>query len=76
MQFTHACFSRVVHTGHTRNDGSMFADLFTEEGVFGAAKGRAQLTALARTGSGGEAARHFASNVMITPTERGATGTQ
>src|SRR5688572_19870509 len=67
-------FGFALDTG--ANDGSMFADLFTEDGVFGAAKGRAQLTALARTRSGGEAARHVASNVMITPTERGATGTQ
>ena len=67
-------FGYALDTG--ANDGSMFADLFTEDGVFGAAKGRAQLTALARTRSGGEAARHVASNVMITPTARGATGTQ
>ena len=25
LQFAHACLSRVVHTGHTRNDGSMLA---------------------------------------------------
>ena len=58
------------------SDGAMFADLFTEDGVFGAAKGRAQLAALARGRSEGAANRHFVSNVMVKPAESGATGTQ
>ena len=58
------------------NDGAMFADLFTEDGVFGAAKGRAQLAALARARSEGAANRHFVSNVIVKPAERGAIGTQ
>ena len=58
------------------NDGAMFADLFTQDGVFGAANGRAQLVALARTRPDGAASRHFVSNVIVRPAERGATGTQ
>jgi hypothetical protein len=58
------------------NDGAMFADLFTPDGVFGAAKGRAQLVALARTRTDGTAGRHFASNVIIRSADRGAIGTQ
>jgi hypothetical protein len=57
-------------------EGAMLADLFTEDGVFAAAKGRAQLSALARARSEGAASRHFVTNVIITSTDRGATGTQ
>ena len=67
-------FGYALDTG--ANDGAMFADLFTEDGVFGEAKGRAQLAALARTRRGGAAHRHFVTNVIVRPTERGATGTQ
>jgi hypothetical protein len=70
----------VTRSGHAldtgANDGARFADLFTEDGVFGAAKGRAQLAALARARYDGAASRHFVSNVIIKPAERGATGTQ
>jgi len=58
------------------NDGGMFADLFTPDGAYGTAKGRASLVALARTRTDGIAGRHFASNVIIRATDRGATGTQ
>ncbi|HEX5108773.1 MAG TPA: nuclear transport factor 2 family protein [Vicinamibacterales bacterium] len=67
-------FGYALDTG--ANDGGMFADLFAQDGVFGAAKGRAQLAALARMRGDGDANRHFVSNVVITPTEGGATGTQ
>jgi hypothetical protein len=67
-------FGYAVDTG--ANDGTMFGDLFTEDGVFGEAKGRSQLAALARTRPGGVANRHFVSNVIVRATENGATGTQ
>ena len=67
-------FGYALDTG--AGDGAMFADLFTEDGVFGAATGRSQLAALARARSEGAANRHFVSNVIIEPAERGATGTQ
>ena len=67
-------FGYALDTG--ANEGAMFGDLFAEDGVFGAAKGRAQLTAMARSRSDGAANRHFVSNVLISPAERGATGTQ
>ncbi len=58
------------------NNGAMFADLFTEDGVFGEANGRAQLAAFARPRPGGAANRLFVTNVIVRATERGATGTQ
>jgi hypothetical protein len=67
-------FGYAVDTG--ANDGAMFADLFTEDGVYGGAKGRSQLAALTRTRPGGVAHRHFVSNVIVRPTGKGATGTQ
>src|SRR5678815_3867790 len=67
-------FGYALDTG--ANDGAMFADLFTEDGVYGAAKGRTQLAALARTRPDGAANRHFVTNVIVRPAERGATGTQ
>jgi len=69
-----ARFGYALDTG--AGDGAMFADLFTADGSFAAATGRAQLVALARARSEGAAARHFVSNVIIRPGERGATGTQ
>src|SRR5687767_5521714 len=69
-----ARFGYALDTG--ANDGAMLADLFTQDGVFGAAKGKAQLVALARTRPDGAANRHFATNVIVRPAERGATGTQ
>ena len=67
-------FGYAVHTG--ANDGAMFADLFMEDGIYGEAKGRSQLAAVARTRPDGESYRHFVTNVMVRPTERGAAGTQ
>ena len=67
-------FGYALDTG--ANDGTMFADLFTEDGVYGAAKGHTQLAALARTRPDGAANRHFVTNVIVRPAERGATGTQ
>ena len=69
-----ARFGYALDTG--AGDGAMFADLFTADGSFAAATGRAQLVALARARSEGAAARHFVSNVIIRPGERGATCTQ
>jgi hypothetical protein len=69
-----ARFGYALDTG--ANDGAMFADLFTPDGVFGTANGRTQLVALARTRPDSRANRHFASNLIIRPAERGATGTQ
>ena len=69
----------VTRAGHaldtSASDGAMFADLFTADGAYDAARGRAQLLALARTRRDGEMGRHFATNVIITPSGRGATGT-
>src|SRR5262245_17741979 len=67
-------FGYAVDTG--ASEGAMFADLFTEDGVYGEAKGRSQLAALARTRPGGAANRHFVSNVIVRPVEGGANGTQ
>jgi hypothetical protein len=67
-------FGHALDTG--ANDGAMFADLFTQDGVFGSARGRVQLAALARTRSDRDFTRHFVSNILITPTGQGATGTQ
>jgi hypothetical protein len=53
----------------------MFAELFTEDCVYGDAKGRSQLAAVARPRPGGETYRHFVTNVIVRPAERGATGT-
>jgi hypothetical protein len=62
--------------GSGADDGALFADLFTPDGAFGAASGRAQLAAIARSRPDGAASRHFATNAMIRPAGRGATGTQ
>ena len=67
-------FGYAIDSG--ANDGAMFADLFTEDGVYGAAKGRTQLATVARTHPDGAANRHFVTNVIVRPTDRGATGTQ
>jgi hypothetical protein len=67
-------FGYTLDTG--AGDGAMFADLFTEDGVFGAAKGRAQLTAMARSRDEGTGNRHFVSNPIIRAAGNGATGTQ
>jgi hypothetical protein len=67
-------FGYAVDTG--ANEGAMFADLFTEDGVYGEAKGRSQLAAVARNRPGDVAHRHFVTNVIVRPTESGATGTQ
>lgn len=69
-----ARFAYALDTG--ADNGAMFADLFADDGSFGTAKGRDQLAAMARARSGGAANRHFASNVIIHPSERGAVGTQ
>ena len=60
-------------------DGSAYAALFTPDGTFGTqAKGTAQLAELAaktnKERSGPAFARHFVTNVMITPAPEGATG--
>jgi hypothetical protein len=66
-------FSYAVQGG--ADGGKMFADLFTEDGVYGEAKGRSQLAQVA--GHSGDAAyRHFVTNVIVRPSERGAVGTQ
>jgi hypothetical protein len=62
----------AVDTG--ANDGAMFADLFTEDGVYGEAKGRSQLAEVGRRRPG-VAHRNFVTNVIVRPTERGATST-
>jgi hypothetical protein len=67
-------FSYALDTG--ANEGAMFADLFTADGVFGEATGRAQLAAFARPRPGAAVHRRFVTNVIVRPTERGATGTQ
>jgi hypothetical protein len=66
-------FGYAVDTG--ANDGAMFADLFTEDGVYGEAKGRSQLAAVARNRPG-DVHRHFVTNVIVRAAEGGATGTQ
>jgi hypothetical protein len=66
-------FGYAVDTG--ANDGALFADLFTEDGVYGEAKGRSQLAAVARNRPGA-LYRHFVTNVIVRAGEGGATGTQ
>jgi len=65
-------FGYALDTG--ANDGAMFADLFTEDGVYGAAKGRTQLAALARTlGANGEleaAARRYEDAAALDSTSK------
>jgi hypothetical protein len=59
------------------NNGLTFAELFTADGRFGNASGRERLIALARDNSKNNPnTRHFVTNVMITATPEGASGTQ
>jgi hypothetical protein len=59
------------------DNGYQFADLFTDDGSFGRAKGREQLAALARGGRRGPRfVRNFSTFAIITPTPEGATGVQ
>ena len=67
-------FGYALDTG--AGDGAMFADLFAADGVYGAANGRSELAALARTRPDGAASRHFVTNVIVQSSERGAIGTQ
>ena len=64
-------YNRYYHT-IDRNDAQGWADTFTDDGEFNGTKGRAALMA-ARKG-GPSQTRHMYSNLVITPTAEGATG--
>ena len=58
-------------------DAEGWADVFTEDGVFGNSEGRAALIEFAtgfHSGQGGNA-RHWNTNIHVTPTADGADGT-
>jgi hypothetical protein len=60
----------ALHTG--QDDGNMYAGLFTADGVFDKAVGRAQLAAFARGGRKGT--RSLVTNVIVEPSAEGAIG--
>ena len=66
-----------VRYAHTLDlgDAEGWADTFTPDGVFANSKGRAELITFAKGFyDGGGAARHWNSQVLITPTAEGADG--
>jgi SnoaL-like protein len=59
------------------DNGYMYADLYTPDGVFGRSKGREELAALARGGRRGPLnVRNMGSYGIIRPSPEGATGIQ
>jgi hypothetical protein len=70
-----ARFSHALHTAV--DNGNTFADLFSADGTYGTATGRARLAALARESRKENAnLRHFITNILIHSTAEGASGTQ
>ncbi len=71
-----ASYAYALDTG--ADNGYMYADLFTPDGVvFNNTTGREKIAALARSQPHGpEYVRHFLTNVVIQPSPEGATGKQ
>ena len=71
-------YARYAHAADTRN-AAAWAGCFTRDGVFDAfgtqQKGREQLTAMMQAPARGAAGRHWISNLVLEPTDYGATGT-
>jgi hypothetical protein len=77
IQELNAEYGQFIDTGE--GNGYAWADLFTADGVFARQSGenyvgREKLAALARHRGGAKFVSHFVTNVMVQPTDGGATG--
>ena len=75
IQQLYARYSQTIDSGE--RDGAAWAETFTPDGVFGNASGRAALTEFAKHRPdrwNGAQSRHWISNLIITPTSEGASG--